>query len=254
VPFFVAQTPSSRLNGAGGIFMRYLWLAVCVSFACGLGTSSSAQQKESAATRLTKQYLASRVGTVSAITRPRFSDGKLNGCAVEFSALLQDWAYSKGAFVKLDGSFGVMSANSNIAATLKVVVHDINPSNMQLTPSPPASAYLVAGAKTSMPFFFRRFESDTPGGLFSIFKLDGTFEIISSGLIAETVTVAFNRRPGGVDIAVPIDLTVEDTDANGKIKRSHQVGPTFFECAKELANSSISAHSGSANTLQGHPE
>jgi hypothetical protein len=182
-------------------------------------------------------YLLSRVGTISAVSQPKFSDGKLEGCTVEYSALFQDWIYSRGAFVKLDGSFGLMTANSNLAVVLKVVLHDIDLPSMKLTPSPPASAYLVSGASTSKPFFFRKIESDTPGALFSIFKLDGTFEIISKSLLAETVTIAFNRRAGGSDITVPIDLTVEDTAANGRKTRSHQLGQKFFECAKKLANS-----------------
>ena len=62
---------------------------------------------------------------------PQFSDGKLNGCIVEFAVLVQDHIYRQGAFVRVGGSFGMLSANNNIAVILKVVVQDIDSATMR---------------------------------------------------------------------------------------------------------------------------
>ena len=116
---------------------------------------------------------------------PQFSDGKLYGCIIDFAVLVQDHIYRQGAFVRVGGSFGMMSAGNNVAVMLKVIVHDFDSATMQLSPSPPFSAYIVSGTTTSQPFFVAKYPSDTPGGLFSIFKLDGAGPILLDGIAEE---------------------------------------------------------------------
>jgi hypothetical protein len=53
-------------------------------------------------------------------------------------------------------------------------------------------------------------------------------------LRAGTVTVAFARAVGGMDMQVPVDVTVEDTDDNGNKKRSNKVATSFLECSQDL--------------------
>lgn len=182
-------------------------------------------------------YLLSRLGTISVKGYPQFSDGKLYACIVEFSSLVQDWTYSKGRLIRVGGSFGFMTAQNAIGISLKVIVHDMDSKTLALTPSPPDSAYLISGTKTSKAAFVGKYPSDTPGALFSIFRMDGAFELLIDAIQQEKITIGFNRRAGGMDILVPLDLTVEDTDANGKKTISHHATRNFISCTKDLIES-----------------
>jgi|GraSoiStandDraft_29_1057270.scaffolds.fasta_scaffold250422_2 hypothetical protein len=62
------------------------------------------------------------LGTLSAEAQPVFTDGRLNGCTVVFGALAKDFTYKQGGYITVNGSFGIMSAKAELAATLKVVV------------------------------------------------------------------------------------------------------------------------------------
>jgi hypothetical protein len=92
-----------------------------------MATSSSMAQ-----TNGVTQLLQTRLGTNYATAHPQFSDGKLNGCIIEFGVLVQDHTYRQGGYALIGGSFGLLSANNNVAVTLKVVVQDINNATMAL--------------------------------------------------------------------------------------------------------------------------
>lgn len=179
-------------------------------------------------------FIESQMGTLRVFAQPQFADGKLYGCILDYSSLVRDFAYKQGGLIRVGGSLGLMTANKNLAVTLKVIVHDFEPLTAQLSPSPPSSAYLVSGAKSSKPFFVNKVESDTPGALFTIFRIDGTFETLMDALAKEKFVVAFNRKPNGADLQVPIDMTVEETSDAGKRKKSSKARDEFLECTTEL--------------------
>jgi hypothetical protein len=196
-------------------------------------TSGSSMAQSVAA----RQFLQSRAGTTHATAAPQFSDGKLHACIVDFGVLVQDHIYRQGAFVRVGGSFGMMSANNNVAVTLKVIVHDIDDATMQLSPSPPVAAYIVSGTTTTKPFFVAKYPSDTPGALFSIFQLDGAAPILLEGIAKEKMIIAFNRREGGADMQVAIDLTVQDTADDGRKTISTKASQEFLSCSTALLKS-----------------
>ena len=206
------------------------WI-VAGALLCVASSSSMSQ------TNVVTKILQARAGTTHATAAPQFSDGKLNGCIVDFAVLTQDHIYRQGAFIRVGGSFGLMSANNNVAATLKVIVHDIDNATMQLSPSPPASAYMISGTTTTKPFFVAKYPSDTPGGLFSIFNFDGATPILLDGIAKEKIIIAFNRREGGADVQVAIDLTVEDTADDGRKTVSTKASQEFLSCSTSLLKS-----------------
>ncbi len=74
--------------------------------------------------------------------------------------MAQDTTYKQGAFIKVAGTIGLMSAVSGqVGATLKVLVHDVEPRTMSFTPSAPVSAYyigeLATGQEGEAGFRFR---------------------------------------------------------------------------------------------------
>jgi hypothetical protein len=61
-----------------------------------------------------------------------------------------------------------------------------------------------------------------------------TFEKIAEALDKGKITLAFNRKDGGADVLVPIDLTVSNTDDAGKKTYSQQMIVDFYACTGEL--------------------
>jgi hypothetical protein len=199
------------------------WLLATVGHATA---QTPAQQMELLMIRL--------VGTTAVNALPQFADGKLSSCLLEYSLIARDDQYRQGGFMKVFGSFGLMEAKGSVAITLKIVVQDIDMKTAEFRPSPPANSYFVFGTETSKASLVGKYPSDTPGAQFSVFKPLPTDEKIVDALDKGKITVAFNRRDGGADIVIPIDLTVSNTDDAGKKTRSQQMILDFHTCTGEL--------------------
>jgi hypothetical protein len=179
-------------------------------------------------------FMNSKVGTTAVNALPQFVDGKLGSCLLEFNNIARDALYRQGGFMKVFGSFGVMEAKGNMAVTLKIVVQDIDLKTAEFRPSPPANSYFVFGTESSKASLVAKYPSDTPGAQISVFRPLPTFEKIAEALDKGKITIAFNRKDGGLDILVPIDLTVSDTDDSGKKTYSQQMVIDFYACTGEL--------------------
>lgn len=178
--------------------------------------------------------LERQLGTLSAQFRPEFANGKLTSCGIEFSVLIKDWAYKAGGLARVGGQFGLMSVNGQIGTILKVIVHDINLKTAEFKPSPPATAYFIQNKfQTSKSLQVSSFNSDTPGAIFIISKIDA-FSFIAEGINHDKVTIAFARKVGGQDVQVVIETDVQDTSPDGTRKRDPKPAIDFFACAKHL--------------------
>lgn len=181
-----------------------------------------------------EQVLASRLGTGYTVAAPKFTDGVLTGCGVEFASLIKDFTYKAGNFVRVDGSFNLMTANNSIGILLKIVVNDLDPQSYKIIPNAPVTAFFVSGNATSRPFLIKQDrETDTPGAIIAIYDAK-TFPMLVQSIREGTVTIAFARRKGGADMQVPIDLSVEDTNKEGAKVRSDKSATSFMKCASDL--------------------
>jgi hypothetical protein len=61
--------------------------------------------------------------------------------------------------------------------------------------------------------------------------------MVHEGVSEEKVTIAFARSKGGIEVQVPIDLSIEDTDDDGKRRRSHKAATKFNSCIAALLDS-----------------
>src|SRR4029077_20878299 len=109
----------------------------------------------------------------------------------------RDFVYKHGKLIHIGGSIGVWTANRNIATTLKVVVHDIDPRTAAFAPSAPKSAYFVSGNTTTKDAITRVIESNTAGGLTELLKVNTTFKLILEGISHGSITIAFTRIANG---------------------------------------------------------
>jgi hypothetical protein len=186
-----------------------------------------------------RQSLSTLLGTVSVEAKPMFSDGRLLGCGLEYTAVAQDHVYRRGGFIKVAGTIGLMASRGELGVTLKVLVLDVDPRKMSFTPSAPASAYYIAGGKTTKDAIVANIPSDTPGAIFVIFKLEPVGEIVMRGVREGRITIAFARQKGGMDIVLPIDTRVSDTNPNGERLYSSKIKEVFFECTESLIDQTI---------------
>jgi hypothetical protein len=187
------------------------------------------------------QGLANMLGTLNAEAQPVFANGRLDGCTVVYGALAKDFTYKQGGYIAVNGSFGLMSAKGQLAATLKVVVHDTDPRTNSFTPSPPATAYFVSGNKTTKDAVVSHISSDTPGAIFVVLKPEATFQILTEGLARDKVTIAFARERGGMDVQLAIDTSVAETKPNGERIHSPKAATDFLQCSTELLDSMLAS-------------
>jgi hypothetical protein len=168
------------------------------------------------------------------------SGGKRLGCTLVFTAIAEDHGYRQGGMISLNGHVGIMRSGDRIAATLKVVLHDLNlvRTGVQREPSAPAFAYLRSpNGQSNAGSLIDSQPSDTPGGLFLIYPIDEPFGDIVLGILEQNrVDVVYNRRDGGIDVTVPIDLSVQDVASDGTIKRSDEPVQNWVKCSTELAS------------------
>ena len=226
-----------------GNCLKHVGLPSCTTaallFAVLVGGPTAAQDR-GVMDRLTRDNLKSMLGTISVEAQPNFAGGRLDGCSIRFNVLAQDWAYKQGAYIKVSGSFGLMSARQGgVVVVLEVIVHDIEASTMNATPSAPASAYFVSGDTTTKDTIVGSYPPDVPGAIFVVSQLEPTFSIIVHGLSADKIAIAFARNKGGPDVPVLIDTSVAETAANGKRTHSPKAAMDFADCAKTLMQQAV---------------
>ncbi|WP_160004736.1 hypothetical protein [Rhizobium sp. 18055] len=175
-------------------------------------------------------------GTLDVSSMPYMKEGKLSGCQLVFDAMVRDYSYRQGRFIKVSGAIGVMHSGgpeTPIGTIVKVVVSEIAEANGSLasTPSPPTRAYLIGpDYTTNLDSLVSAAQSDVPGGLFSIFQINPTLAMVIGSMKTRKITVAFNQMGGSSDIRLPLDLDVVATDENGQRQRSEQIVEDFAGC------------------------
>jgi hypothetical protein len=181
-----------------------------------------------------QDFLISRKGTIETKAKSQFADGELVNCMIQFTALAQDSIYRRGQPIKISGLFGIMYPQNKPGIILKLTVNDIDPITLKEIPATPDSAYLISGLKSSKQYLIAKQPPNVPGDIFVIFNIDGALEIVSDALSNKNITIAFNREPRGLDVQVPIDLTIEETSDTGDRKRSSKTIDEFLSCASKL--------------------
>lgn len=178
------------------------------------------------------------VGTLRVYTQPYMVDGQISGCQYIFEAITRDWSYRQGQPLKVTGSIAIMALGGGFGTTLKVVVNEVRSSEdfrLTLVPSPPTRAYLIdREMNTNINSLINSNKSDTPGGLFSIFSVSPTMQMILESMETKKFTVAFNQNNGSSDLQMPIDVTVVQTDDNGRRMNSDKAIADFAVCTQRL--------------------
>lgn len=173
---------------------------------------------------------------------PLTRGGELAGCSIEFNAFTKDHIYRQGGLVGLAGSISLNLSEESKAIPvfvgLKLVIKDYE--GEASTPNPPTQIHLVTSDGTVWKGDdSKSFLSDTPGGRTQMLLPDDTMVKAFADIgDTSTLTVAFNRRIGGTDIRVPIDLLVTDTEPqSGKPVRSSATLDVWRRCVLKVLGS-----------------
>lgn len=177
------------------------------------------------------------LGTISTQFEPLLSNGKLNGCTMVFTAIIADYKYELGTYLKIEGNFGFLSAENGIGSNLKVVVNKIGEAGngYYLTPKRPSRAYLVSkDLTTSVEATVNTFEGDTPGSVFVVFDAVRGIQFATEMLLEEKIGIAFNQGMAEFDMLLSIDFGVIGTDSKGNRYRSRKTLDGFSSCLNEV--------------------
>jgi hypothetical protein len=186
---------------------------------------------------LSEAPISSYVGTLYIHPNKLLSEGKPNSCGLEFAAYVKDFVYNQGKKYYIVGSFGFnKTENKKVVPFLKVITKRVTAFGKFIEkPEKPFFAYLKFRDKNNSKSVLQNFDSDAPGGLFTLFNTDSTtVEIIKNALENKTISIMFNRNKGGYDLEVPIDLTVKSLKENGEKIVSLQPVSEFKKCIESI--------------------
>ena len=178
------------------------------------------------------------IGTYSVSFQPTQIGGELHACTLLFTAVQYDSAYLDGSPVMIVGNIGNRQVGANLLLTLKVGVKYLVGNGSILRPN---FAYLQTKSYSTAKVKQKAMNGDEGFRLYAYSLFDPTVlnlyaEIMDSG----KVTVGFNRKKDGMDVLVPIDLSVSDAESpdGDKVvrKRSNEAVSNFAICSTTLLN------------------
>ena len=126
---------------------------------------------------------------------------------------------------------------SNVGLSFKVGM--IDPLDPNAKPEPPFFAYLQTPHGTTAGNKNLQYDSDTPGHRVFLYQLDGEERNVFKDIVNDApVTIGFNRKKGGLDVLLPLDLRVAEStvSADGSInrRRSDEMLDQFAVCTAEV--------------------
>jgi hypothetical protein len=190
---------------------------------CTLGPSPQAEKTNS--------------GTVYTQVNRNTQNGKLDTCSVEYGAYIRDHVYGKGQKYYVTGSINFHKmGDGEVGPSLKVITIKATPlGNFIGQPESPVNAYLKSGKFSDSKDFFANLNTDTPGALFVKFNNgDAVKSVFNNAKKTNKISVMFSRSPSGLDVEVPLDLTIgSEGEANAKTITE------FSSCVNELAGKQI---------------
>ena len=208
--------------------------ANCLALLFGIAIAADAGAQ---ANPILDEVINPMMGTVSVSAERMTNGGALSGCSLEYTLLHRDDTYSQGRPLAIKGSIVVFTnTQAGAVLALKLVLADFNYQTATFTPAKLTAntAFLeTAAGASNLRSLLSAHDSDIEGGrlfVFDLYEQQPIFQAIADN----NIRIVFNRKPGGADIRVPVDLTVSDTEQKGKRKRSRDSLMGFESCLLEF--------------------
>jgi hypothetical protein len=165
--------------------------------------------------------------------------GELKGCSIVFTTVTADRAYLSGNWVALNGSIGLRAVQDGplgVLLTFKLGLKDLQSDNGF---ERPFFAYLQTAKGSTAKAPQVTVDGDPGYKLFTYRVVEPAVAALLGDFIETPgVTIGYNRRMDGIDVMVPLDFTVVDseiTPSNEVIrKRSDAVITEWATCVSKL--------------------
>lgn len=174
-------------------------------------------------------------GTLLVTPMNQYREGIVDACGFEFKALAFDHVYKGGDPFILMGSFAIRQFN-NESLAIAYKVGTSSWSGGELKPEAPNMAWFKFGDQ----IFKSKTISDSEADGYKLYAVglnDKFYKILPVISNQQQVVVGFNRLDGGLDVVVPLDLNVRDTNLVKDIvirKKDKIVGAEFNKCFGDL--------------------
>ncbi|MFZ5523266.1 MAG: hypothetical protein ACOY9D_04160 [Pseudomonadota bacterium] len=175
-------------------------------------------------------------GTVKVTYQPVLSLGNTWGCTFVYAAVYPDSVYLKGTPVAIDGNISLFQFGEKLGLQLKIGVKKLAGVG---SIKPPNYAYLETDNYSTAKARQVIRDGDAGYRLFDYFLYDSSVIGVYNEMLASgKVTIAFNRKKDGMDVLVPVDLRVIDSEVLKKKKVHREISDkslhAFAECAAKL--------------------
>jgi hypothetical protein len=168
--------------------------------------------------------------------QPTTVEGRLNGCSLTYLSVQADRVYKNGDPVIVNGGIWLSATEKSIGLMLKVGLKDFSRPTSKF--ERPNFAYLKGKNQNTAAATISSGPGDEGYSLFVYNITDVAVQSVYSDLLSGEASIAFNRQPGGMDVVVPLDLFVVDSQytTDYKVKRevSNSTITGFSECSMKL--------------------
>lgn len=176
-------------------------------------------------------------GTNQITFMPMQIEGKLGGCSLVFDAIILDQVYQNGDPVFVGGNITFYANTKGLLLGLKLGTTNIT----NKKPRAPYFAYLQTDSASTSKLGPKISDGDKEGFKLFFYPIkDEMFKVYDEMTRTKKVTIGYNYHKGGMDVLLPIDLTVKEVVTKGKINRkihSDEMMRQFLDCSSKLADS-----------------
>lgn len=173
------------------------------------------------------------LGTHQVKFEPVQVERDIQGCQLTFLTVAVDHVYLSGNPVLVKGIIYLNANERGVALLLKVGLKDItSPSS---TTQPPAFAYLQTSAGSTAKSQQHSYDGESGYKLF-VYSItdDNTTKVLTELMTSGKASIGYNRTIGGIDVLVPLDLMVANSEYTQNMKvirtRSPEAVKGFAEC------------------------
>ena len=153
------------------------------------------------------------IGTYWVRYQPIQVSGTLKGCQLNFMATTSDRTYRDGDIIAVNGSIVIRDYDKGPASTVLVLKVGLKDMTQQSSYERPAFSYLQTKTASTARAPQVAVDGDPGYKLFEYRVADSSVVgVLKEMMIARRVTIGFSRRKGGMDVLVPLDLMVTDTE------------------------------------------
>jgi hypothetical protein len=168
--------------------------------------------------------------------------GDIQGCQLTFLTVTADYVYLNGNNVAANGSIVLSATDRALGLMLKVGLKDIT--SLSSTFERPAFAYLQTASGSTAKSQQQMYDGDPGYKLFVYNATDSdTMKVLLELMTSGKASIGYSRKIGGIDVLVPLDLMVVDSEytQNQRVirTRSPEAAKGFAGCAERIISRAL---------------